>query len=54
MRNKKRYGILAQYVPEFISPMLNLNAVTRQKVINKNTSLKKLLGLNLEFPSIRK
>jgi len=41
-------------VPEFISPMLNLKAITRQNVINKNKSLKKLLGLNLEFPSIRK
>lgn len=51
--NKKRYGVIAQYVPEFVSPMLNLKAVTNRKIVKKNKNLRKILGLDLEFPSIR-
>ena len=52
--NKKRFATIAQYIPEYISPMLNLKAVTSKKVIKKYKSLRQLLGLDLEFPSIRK
>ena len=53
--SKKRYGILAQYLPSFLSPQLDLKTITNRKVINKDKRyLKQLLGINLQFPSIRK
>ena len=53
--SKKRYGILAQYLPVFISPHLDLKKITSRKVINKDKKyLKQLLGIDLQFPSIRK
>ena len=52
---KKRYGIISQYIPEFITPQLDLKKITNKKVINSDKKyLKQLLGVNLEFPSIRK
>ena len=51
--SEKRYGLLAQYIPEFITPLLDLKSVTQKKILKSNNNLKNLLGLNLEYPSIR-
>lgn len=52
-RNQKRYGLLAQYIPEYITPMLDLRTVTKKRILESNQSLRNLLGVNLEFPSVR-
>ena len=54
-KSKKRYGLLSQYIPAFITPLLNLKKITNQKTIkNDKKNLKQLLGINLDFPSLRK
>ena len=51
---KKRYAIVAQYMPNYIVPMEDLKKMTKKHLIKKNSTLKKLLGYDLEFPSIYK
>ena len=51
---KSRIGILGQYLPYFIKPMLNLRANLNYKVLNKSSErLKQLLGVGLSNPEIR-
>jgi ectoine hydroxylase-related dioxygenase (phytanoyl-CoA dioxygenase family) len=52
-RNLKRYALVAQYIPEYITLLLDLKIVTKKKILKSNPSLCDLLGLNLEFPSVR-
>lgn len=42
--NKKRYAIIAQYLPSYVVPMENLKKMTKRNLIKKNPSLEKLLG----------
>ena len=51
---KKRYAIVAQYMPNYIVPMEDLKKMTKKHLIKKNSTLKKLLGYDLEFPAIYK
>lgn len=52
-KSQNRYCTLAQYLPKFILPMLDLKKTTRGKVYNNDKELKRLLGFNLSYPSIR-
>ncbi len=52
---KKRYGILGEYIPEFIAPLLDLKKITKRKIISDDKKfLRQLLGVDLKFPSLRK
>ena len=52
--DKKRYCTLAQYLPKYILPMLNMKKTTKKNVYKKDKGiLRQLLGIDLDFPSIR-
>ena len=53
-KSDKRYGIIAQYMPNYIVPMENLMKMTNKKIVNKNSTIKSLFGYNLEFPAVYK
>ena len=52
-KNLNRYCTLAQYLPKFIVPMLDMKSKTKKSVYSNDIRLKKLLGINLDYPSIR-
>tara|TARA_Y100000768_G_C23987135_1_gene689623 strand:- start:3161 stop:4297 length:1137 start_codon:yes stop_codon:yes gene_type:complete len=53
-RSEKRYGIIAQYMPNYIVPMEDLMKMTDKKFIKKNKTIKSLFGFDLEFPAVYK
>ena len=44
-KSQNRYCTLAQYLPKFILPMLDLKKTTRRKVYNNDKELKKLFRI---------
>ncbi len=53
-KTEKRYGIIAQYMPNYIVPMEDLMKMTSKKLAKKNQTIKNLFGFNLEFPAVYK
>jgi len=50
--NKKRYAIIAQYLPNYVVPMEDLKKMTKRNLIKKKPSLEKLLGYDFVPSSI--
>lgn len=51
-QNKKRYGIISQYIPSYVVPTENLKKMVSKNILKKSKLLKRLLGYNLKYPTI--
>ena len=52
--DKKRFCTLANYLPKYILPQLDIKNSTKKSIYkNDKGILRKLLGIDLPFPSLR-